>query len=99
MVKAKDQGSNTPNSIKDKTMRDYNLKHREKLLADIAAQLPKLGDRSIFCIRVRLYCGKARRPVAEFEGLDKALTAIVDDLYWDENNNWADADRAHLDIY
>lgn len=85
----------------------YDLKHRDKLLADIAEQLSNhvLVRASVAHIRVRLYhvplYGGLENspPVKEFLGLHIALDAIINDIYWDEEGNWADANRAALDTY
>lgn len=78
-----------------------NLKHRDNLLADIADQLSNhvLARASMIHIRVRLYVAKDTEPVKEYLGLNIALHDIVNDVYWDEEGNWADASRAQLDTY
>jgi hypothetical protein len=79
----------------------FNLKHREKLLSDITSGLSNhvLARAAVINIRVRLYCGESPEPVKEFLGLHEALDVVVHDCYWDEEDNWADADRAEVDTY
>lgn len=84
------------------------LKNRDALLADLAFKLErwtgqqgfqKGNDPRVHNIRVSLYAGRKNKPIMEFLGLPGALRAIVEGLYFDEENDWSEADRVELDTY
>jgi hypothetical protein len=73
------------------------LKHRDKLLADIAQQLPKFQRSSVIGILVTFYQDDFK--MVEFFGLEFALDAISNGLYYDAEHDWSEANRAELSIY
>lgn len=66
------------------------MKNREKLLADLVSQLKRVRSYSLEVIEVDLY-DEDGNWLKKFGGLDTALDALVNDLYWDENGNWSSA--------
>jgi len=78
----------------------YNLSHRDRLLADISAELSKLaasrarGALMVEAVEVLFYEGEGG-PVWS-GNLLQALDTIANDLYWDERRSWSLADRAEL---
>ena len=74
----------------------WNLKHREQLLSDLAAKTRTRTERLIN-IRVRLT--HKQLVIKEFLGFGAALDALVNDLYWDEEGNWSEADGLLIDTY
>ena len=73
----------------------YNLKNREKLLQDIAEGLRTLDASStpIQCVEVAL---KSEGEIVRQSSLHVALDSIANDLYWDEQGDWSDADSAEV---
>lgn len=69
-----------------------NLKHRDKLLAEIAEQLKELEGNRIYAIEVILIGPSGRWAF----GLAEVLGVLANDLYWDERGNWSDACQADV---
>ena len=79
-----------------------SIKHKNKLLQDIADGLEKFGDYKLHHLKVTFYVTEAdeesKRDSYEF-GVSKALDVLVNDLYWDERGNWSHADLAVVDSF
>jgi hypothetical protein len=73
------------------------FKNREQLLADLVHQLDNFENQKLASIRVRFY--KGPEMLKEFLGLKPALDALANNLYWDEEGDWSDADRVKADTY
>jgi hypothetical protein len=75
----------------------FNLKNREKLLADLASGLRMVAGSKITGVRVRLLHKGA--VIKEYLGFDLALDEVVNDVYWDAEGNWSEADGVAVDTY
>lgn len=74
-----------------------NLKHADALLADIARDLKALEHRNngrtpVGVIEVA-FCSDDGKEIVTM-GLGAALDALANDIYWNEEANWSDAQRA-----
>jgi hypothetical protein len=72
-----------------------NIKNKEELLQNIADGLRSndLGLVALDCIEVVFYEGDTQ--VGTFS-LAEALDTLVNDIYYNEEYNWAEADRAEV---
>jgi hypothetical protein len=75
-----------------------NLKNADKLLADIITGLKPLADRKMSCplpcIEVKFFHGPR---LVRTQDLIGALDAISNDLFFDEDGDFSEADRATVD--
>lgn len=71
------------------------IKNREKLFDDIAYALPQF-DQSVPLWRVEVTFYKDGEVVMSAVSLAHALNRLSNDVYWDESENWAEADSAEL---
>jgi len=77
-----------------------NIKHREELLQQIAAELNKLRDHRICDLAIILSDGvevSAEGDECDDEyafDLPTFLDYLANDIYWNEEANWANARRA-----
>lgn len=70
------------------------LKHKMKLLQDIADGLKERGEERIRDLYVSF---DANNGVDSYEfGLAQALDNIVNNVYWDERGDWSEADAAQV---
>ena len=70
------------------------LKHADKLLQDIACELPKAkAEPHLIC--VTFHVGE---DAYDFD-LPTALDTLANDLYWDERGDWSEADKATVTTY
>lgn len=76
------------------------LKHRDRLLADIAQALRHglLCESRVVTIRVRFF-GQDGEMLKEYLGLHVALDHLANDVFWDEGGNWSEAYSAEVDTY
>lgn len=80
-----------------------NLVRRDDLLADVAIGLSRILRENpmvpIGCITVRFVVRGVTKGITKYEfGLDAALDALANDLYWDERGNWATATKAEVTV-
>lgn len=68
-----------------------NIKNWQSLLQNIAAGLNKFEDVKISYLEVLLYKNKH---LVLCTDLQTALDYIANDIYWNENSNWSDANKA-----
>lgn len=80
------------------TAKDWNLSHRDELLASLVDGLIQLANRPPALLRVTFF-DKLGDTVAIFYGADTALNVIVQDLYFDESWDWHDAIKAVVSTY
>ena len=73
------------------------LRHRDRLLSDIASGFLANDRRNLVNLRVRLFHGDEM--VKEYLGGAQALDAVVEGVYWDDEGNWSEADSAKVDTY
>ena len=69
------------------------LKHKAKLLSDIANGLLRNSNSEIDDLEVAFYVGAKR---FEIGAVYVALDYIANDIYWDERGNWSEADVASV---
>jgi hypothetical protein len=73
---------------------EYNLKHRDDLLSDIATGLGEgSADSRLSNIYVVFHCGADSYRFS----LESALDQIANDLYWDDRGNWSEATTATVE--
>lgn len=77
----------------------YNLKHRDKLLQDIAEGLRRIEQlyqrTQLVGVEIVFYVRASECKVERYTfGLVAALEVIANDLFWDERGNWAEAHQA-----
>ena len=73
------------------------MTNREALLESVVSQLRLFERSALVHVRVRLFQGSEM--VKEFLGLVPALDALVNNMFWDEEGNWREADSAMVDTY
>lgn len=72
-----------------------NLKHKDRLLLDIAKGCEKFLRTNIANVRVIF-----TSPSGEYDfSLTVALEVIANDLYWDGRGNWAEAQTARVETF
>ncbi len=75
----------------------WMLKNRERLLYDLNREVARLLKQNplvkIALVDCILRCPDGDEYVFSFE---KVLDALVNDLYWDDRGNWADAHMLQL---
>ena len=82
-----------------------NIVHRDSLLDQIARGLRALVDDAvgrrgqtlaIESLEVQLFVGEQCRLACD---VPMALSYLANDIYWDEQFDWSDADRAEVSVY
>lgn len=74
----------------------YHIKNREKLLSDIAWYIKNIDpDAKIGSICVTLFDNGIRVFEAD---LMTALRYVIEDIYWDQQGDWSNADDAQVRI-
>ena len=73
-----------------------NMKNPLALLGDIARGLKGYHKTDVGCLEVLFWKGKKNLHTTS---LDDALLSIAEDLTWDAEENWADADSATVQSF
>jgi len=80
-------------------MPEYVLENRDSLLHDIAEALRDSRLEKTATVNLRVCFFEDDELLVEFLGLQGAIEAIAHDVYWNEESNWASANRAEVDTY
>lgn len=77
----------------------FNLKHREKLLVEYSTAfksfVASFKNVRIESVQASLMLGSE---TLKEGSASEILDYIVNDIYWDENGNWSDADGVCFDL-
>ena len=73
------------------------LRHREKLLSDLAYGLQKYEEYRLVDLRVQLFRG--RKMIMEFYGVAQALLTLVEGDYYDGDTDWSKADSLGVEPF
>jgi hypothetical protein len=76
-------------------MPEQRIKNATSLLDDIAKGLKKFQKTDLGCIEVVFYQGKRKKPVGQFD-VCTALDYLANDVYYDTEGDWSEADRAEV---
>ena len=75
--------------------RDYHLENRDELLSDLYEGLKRCSTTHIDYISIGLYVSGMRVKETNLIGF---LDIITNDLYWDEDADWATADELRVEL-
>jgi hypothetical protein len=79
----------------------YYIKQREQLLEDIVYDLKKIVASNslvpISCLNIELYEYGIEEPIL-VGSFDSVMEYIVDDIYWDGENDWSNAYKADVKV-
>ena len=73
----------------------YEIQNRDELLSDLARSLAPYGDTKLDLLEVTLFCGG--EPVLK-AGVRTVLEYLADDIYWNEDSNWSEADSLKTEV-
>ncbi|KKN03883.1 hypothetical protein LCGC14_1103130 [marine sediment metagenome] len=71
------------------------IKFKNTLLQNIADGLNKYQSRKIIDLEVQFFVDKE---LVMTRDVPTALNYLVNDIYWDEDNDWSDANHAKMRI-
>ncbi len=71
------------------------IKFKNTLLQNIADGLNKYQSRKIIDLEVQFFVDKK---LVMTRDVPTALNYLVNDIYWDEDNDWSDANHAKMRI-
>jgi hypothetical protein len=79
-------------------MAEYNLKHRDDLLAELASALKPFDNNRLSDLKVT-FMDEDKNDLVAYHGLGPALEILVNDLYWGEQGDWSHARHIRVETY